>query len=495
MITVYLEGSEIVVKPSLPRGPWEPYYSAVSGMLYDSSTRTNRCRRAEVPLLQGVLRRLGEEGFSPSLSPGVLALLGEDETGLEPPQGPVTPYPFQREGIAFLASRKRAMLLDDMGLGKTLQALLSLPSGTPTLVVCPRVARGVWEAEAGKLRPDLEVVQLSPSSFRWPHPGELCIGTYETVPHEWALPTSPEGVTVIVDEAHNVRNTSSSRYKRVKSLLESAARAYLLTATPLENRPPDLWNLATLLGVEREAFGSRKHFYVLFARESATEWGVPLPGAAKALRCIGLRRTKAEVMGQIPQKVIQVVPVDIDLNSAEARDVDQAHDWLLATDHAMGFGFIMKARAILARRKIPAMLELVEDLEAVNEPALVFSCHKAPIEALETRPGWRTITGDTTPEARTQAQEDFQAGRLFGLGLTIGAGGTALTLTAAHHVVFVDREWNPGRNHQAEDRAVRIGQDKVVTIHRLVASHPLDRRVEDLIEEKTTSIEGSVEAM
>jgi SNF2 family DNA or RNA helicase len=391
------------------------------------------------------------------------------------------------------------MLLDDMGLGKTLQALLAAPPSSPVLVVCPRVARGVWEAEARKIRPDLKVTQLRPGGFRWPSPYELVIMTYETVPESWELPVPPRGAVLIVDEAHNVRNSSSSRYKRIKALREEVTvakgRAYLLTATPLENRPPDLWNLACLLGVEKEAFGTRKNFNALFAYQGSRSWGLPLPGAAEALRAVALRRVKSEVQSQIPGKVIQIVPVEIELSRDEQGLADLAETWLAADSRDLGFEHMMRARAMLAKKKIPAMLELVEDLEAVGEQTLVFSSHRTPVEALASRKGWAAITGETSAEERTRLGTEFQAGRLFGLALTTGAGGTALTLTAAAHVVFVEREWNPSRNLQAEDRAVRIGQDKLVTIHRLIAEGTLDERVEEIIEEKTLSISGSVEAM
>jgi SNF2 family DNA or RNA helicase len=497
VIDVYLEGSEVVFSPSKGFAAWEPYYAAVSGTLYDSATRTNRVARRDLGLVRGVVHKL-ETWFTVHLSSDVLGLLGQE---LQDPiyVSSVRPYPFQERGIEFLRSRVSAMLLDDMGLGKTMQALLAAPLGSPILVVCPKVARGVWAAEARKFRSDIKEIHTikAKGTFRWPGPRELVICTYEMLPESWRIQVPPNGVVLIIDEGHNVRTSGTDRHKRVAAIREEVTsrkgRAYLLTATPLENRPPDLWNLAVLMGLEREAFGSRANFRTMFAYEGARQWGTPLPEAAQALRQIAIRRVKADVQSEIPAKVIQTVPVEVTLSRGDTTVIDEAEKWLLDAGRHLGFDQIMAARALLAKAKIPALHELLDDLEAVGEPIVVFSCHLAPIESLSRRPGWGIITGATND--RQRIQDLFQAGKLLGIGGTIGAMGTALTLTAAQHVVFVDREWNPSRNNQAEDRAVRIGQKNVVTIHRMVAENSLDQLVEEIISSKTVSIEGSIDRM
>ena len=151
-------------------------------------------------------------------------------------------------------------------------------------------------------------------------------------------------------------------------------------------------------------------------------------------------------------------------------------------------------RELLSKAKIPALINLVEDFEEQNEPLIVFSWHRGPIDTLAQREGWATITGDTPSGQRQQIEEDFQNGRYKGIALTISAGGIALTLTHASQVVFVDRAFTPGLNEQAEDRALRIGQTRGVVITNLVADHFLDRRLDEIVTQKKLLIQASVEA-
>jgi hypothetical protein len=139
------------------------------------------------------------------------------------------------------------------------------------------------------------------------------------------------------------------------------------------------------------------------------------------------------------------------------------------------------------------MLEMIEQYEEGEEPLLVFSAHRAPIDVLKGRPGWRVITGDVSPEQRTEIENEFQAGRLKGIGATIQAGGVAITLTRGSHQIWVDRLWTPALNAQAEDRQIRIGQTRGVLIIHLVAEHALDRKVDGMLASKQRLISETVD--
>jgi hypothetical protein len=151
-------------------------------------------------------------------------------------------------------------------------------------------------------------------------------------------------------------------------------------------------------------------------------------------------------------------------------------------------------RAALAKSRVPAMLEYVEDCEEQDVPLIVFSAHLSPMDALVTRPGWAVISGATSPQRRQEIVEAFQAGRLKGVGVTIRAGGVGLTLTHAWKALFVDLDWVPGWNSQAEDRICRIGQkSNRVEVVRMVSKHPLDMHVVNLLSAKIALIEAAVE--
>lgn len=159
---------------------------------------------------------------------------------------------------------------------------------------------------------------------------------------------------------------------------------------------------------------------------------------------------------------------------------------------------VATARKLLAAAKVEAVMLALDDLEAAGEPALVFSAHVTPALEVGARPGWAVISGDVTGERRGKIRADFQAGRWSaqhnggsvaggdarGVSMTIRAASESLTLTRAATVLFVDRDWVPARNEQAEARAHRIGQTRPVMVLRFVADHPIDRRVASIIAAK-----------
>jgi SNF2 family DNA or RNA helicase len=335
-------------------------------------------------------------------------------------------------------------------------------------------------------------------SFMWPDNGEAIITNYDILPTEDhpELALVPAGCTLVIDEGHNAKNPKTSRYQRLELLISqvkgAGGRVFMLTATPLLNRPPELWTLLKLLDVHTEAYGTWGRFCRAFNKQGAS-WGTPTEEAAEGLARVCLRRTKAEVRKDIPPKMYESRLVEVKLTATEDAEVREAEEVLLREGPGVDFNKISKARAVLAKAKIPALNELVEAFEDAGEPVVVFSCHRAPIDQLANRGGWALITGDTPPEKRTAIEDAFQRGELKGIGATVRAGGVAITLTKAANTVFVDRDWTPALNMQAEDRLCRIGQTRTVNVIRLVAEDSLDQRVEEIISDKTVIIENSVE--
>jgi len=165
--------------------------------------------------------------------------------------------------------------------------------------------------------------------------------------------------------------------------------------------------------------------------------------------------------------------------------VQQDWDENYPADKLPPFEKLSAARAALATAKIPAALEWIKQYQENSEkPLVVFSAHRAPVETISELDGFESILGGTPTERRNELVDDFQAGRLKGLAITIKAGGEGLTLTAADHALFVDLEWNPAKNRQAEDRIHRIGQQDSASIVVLEANHEIDRRLCVLLQYK-----------
>lgn len=425
-------------------------------------------------------------------------------------------YDYQRSGIEWLATQDSAILADDMGLGKTVQALIAAPQGDPILVICPAIAKGVWMDEAAKWRPDLIPVVISGrGNFRWPIPGEMVIinydilpgkmvkgGKYETVKLSVGAP-EPDTV-VIADEAHKIKNPGAQRSKKVKALMKMArdngGKSWVLTATPIVGKPLELWSL--LGAIDRAPFSGKKEFVRMMDgvqdRWGGYQWGTDIdPEVPKRLEPVMLRRVKDEVLTDLPAKRVQDIPVE-GLTKSEMKQLDAIMDkWsaVLRKGDLPPFKEMSAARAMLAKSKIPSLLKIVEEYEEADEPLVVFSAYRAPIDMLGEREGWITITGSDDDKAKRRKAREFQDDpSIKGIALTIEAGGTAITLTRASNLIFNDLGWSPSDNAQARDRIHRIGQEYPVLIQRLVADHALDRRLAEILDTKATIIDRSVDA-
>ncbi len=383
-------------------------------------------------------------------------------------------------------------------------------------------------------------------------PTEMSLMYSTTGPVEFGVSGTPHkigdpapGTVLVADEAHSVKNSKAQRTNKFRELSQKVldvpnGRAWLATATPLMNRPQELWSVLQSAALGREAFGGWKGFTEAMGGSEGDygwEWGTPDPAkCAEALRRVSLRRERLDVLPELPVKTYETIIVEIDTKTKKLLDkldntigkrvpiaswerllrpkplagipltpevqaeLDEAKKVVSdALDHlgkkgGLSFEEFSQGRAALATAKIPALLELMDQFEEQEEPVVVFSAHLSPLHALAKREGWGLITGETPPEKRTALEDAFQAGKLKGLACSIKAGGVAITLTHSHYAVFVDKEPTPTLNEQGEDRVCRIGQDRGVIIISLVADHPLDQRIDELNSSKRVMIKASVSA-
>jgi hypothetical protein len=462
---------------------------------------------------------------------------------------------YQIEGVRFLTARRGAILADEMGTGKTAQILWALPETRGAVVVAPAGLLYNWRAEARRWRPDLRVTIATRETFQWPCAGALVLLSPEATPLSWASPTADEEAaaaqtSLVLDEAHWSKNRKAARTQRIQEIAKAAASVWAVTGTPLLNTPFDLWTLLSTVNGTRDVFGGWRGFTAAFggAQDAWGGWTFRAPGpeVAVKLRRIMIRRTKAEVLPHLPAKTRREVEID---PGAAAVELDAAHEESLSAlirrlrglvhdrdarshatarilaagvpeamaylsqnnihmseeaaavllgaeqvERATAFERISEIRAMLATAKIPVMLEMVESYEAAGTPLVVASAHRAPVDALAMRPGWAVITGDVSPQERQEIVTEFQAGRLYGVALTIAAGGVGLTLTKAADMLFVDRDWTPALNLQAEDRIHRIGQDRPVTYSYLTIDHPIERRIAALLGVKSALAAATLDA-
>jgi len=418
--------------------------------------------------------------------------------------------------------------------GKTVAALAALPAGAPVLVISPAIAKGVWKREAAAWQPSLVSSSLKGrGSFRWPAANEMVVVNYDILPvvtgdaGQALLAGCPSGVVLIIDEAHNCKSPKAQRTVKVRAIAEAvrahAGRTYALTATPLLNDPRELWSVLEVAGLTEECCGGD---FFRFCRmmggsleevrgasgrtvtnpktgKAIKEWkfGVASPAGVAALKRVMNRITKEVALPDLPPLTYQQIdcndlPADLRAECDEVWEKyeDDFDDLFEGKKKGIDFTEISALRAKLASAKLAHAEAIVAEYEEAGEPLVVFCCHRAPIEAIGKRPGWAIIEGGVSPEERSRIEDEFQAGRLKGVAATIRAGGVAITLTRASHCLFIDQDWTPALNDQARDRIRRIGTTKPVLVKILVAEHPLEQRVAQLLSAKRTIIGASVEA-
>jgi hypothetical protein len=520
----------IVVRPAVFLGgdKFQAYRTATAGARFDPARKAQVTVITKLPV---IVERLREAGFSLDIAPDVRASLGAltaqtsldigatvaraDAKDAELAARGRALYPFQKTGMAWLSSRHGALLADAMGTGKSCQTLMALPELAPVLVVCPAVAKGVWKREAGMWRPEYKVTLLSGrGSFRWPAKGEILVTNYDILgvrtdtDEQEVLDSCPKGLVLVGDEIHACKNSKALRTKAWRSLAVAAQKAggrvWGLSGTPLLNRGPELWAVLQSLGLVSECFGTWDKFVTMMGGYKGKYGYVwprtpPNPAAVGAvLKPVMLRRLRTEVLPDLPTKTYNTVQVDLSKKTAKLCDeawqlVNHAGKERSGPDEGLSIGEVSEARAALALAKIDTLLSMVEEFEETEEPIVVFSAHRAPIDELAKREGWKVITGDTPNAERSAIEASFQRGELKGVAGTVRAAGVAITLTRAHQLIFVDRDWTPALNEQAEDRVCRIGQDRGVIVTDLVADHALDYRLYEVLSRKRALIQTTVE--
>ena len=421
-------------------------------------------------------------------------------------------FSLQKSDCLWLCNKPKALLRSEMGTGKTPVSLVALPEQARAIVVCPSSLKGNWRKEAKAWRQDLTTVVLDgKESFRWPIAGEIVILNYEILPNVIPKDSLGTPVYLLADEAHYLKTAKAIRTKRFRKLSSVIRKCkgsvWLLTGTPLLNDPLELWTVLRAADIAEAAFNSWPNYVRLFHGYQnewrAWVWSKPNPIVRQLLRRISIRRTRKELMPELPDKIYRRLDTTIDestkmacsavLNQLQEVDADvetAIEKTIKFAKSAPGFQQLSEARRMLGIAKIPYAVSLMSTFEEAQEPVVVFAVHVDVVTAIGHRMGWKMIYGDIPPNDRQQIVDEFQEGKLKGLAITIDTGGTGFTLTRSHQVVFVELDWTPAMNVQAEDRLCRIGQTKGVIVSRIVSDHILDKHLHRVLTRKQSIIEG-----
>ena len=424
-------------------------------------------------------------------------------------------YPHQADGVVFLISKKRAILGDDMGLGKTRQAIVALETAAPggmILVVCPASLKLNWKREILMVDPAARVEVIGHDRQPVVDPRWVIVN-YDLLRNEGDRLHGVAWSGVVLDEAHFIKNASSRTTHCLKLLgVQGDAKApplgpnfvFLLTGTPMTNRPRDLYNLLRCVG--HPAARSFLSFTKRYCDAYRNDFGWVTTGASNLdelnllMKEIMLRRRKDEVL-DLPPKIRSWVPVDVSGSPAAPSAVESFLDWYQATDpdkpnDTQFLARLTKVRVALHKAKHKAVAERIRDVVASGEKVVVFTTFSDGVARHAKALGEAavTITGSQSAERRMEAVDRFQTDPDVRVAIcNIIAGGVGITLTAGTHVIFQDLDWVPANHAQAEDRCYRMGQTRQVTVEYFHAEGSLDAYIAKLLEAKMRLI-AAVEA-
>ncbi len=424
---------------------------------------------------------------------------------------------YQQEGFMWLSQLAAwgagACLADDMGLGKTIQALaliLSRAPDGPSLVIAPTSVCVNWIEECKRFAPTLNPIVYGGNKrqavIEASGPFDLVVSSYGMMQRASSFLEEKKWQVLVLDEAQAVKNAATKRARSVVNL--TADFKIALTGTPIENHLGELWSLFKF--INPGLLGSRESFNSRFAGPIEIDQDQTARNRLKRLvKPFILRRLKTQVLEELPSRTEIVLHVELsEAETALYESIRAEAMARLCANDAEGSQQQFQVLAELTRLRLaccnPALvapklnlsstkLELfmrtVDELIANNHKALVFSQFVKHLdlvrEALNSKGvRYQYLDGSTPAKKRAAIVKAFQAGEGDLFLISLKAGGTGLNLTAADYVIHLDPWWNPAVEDQASDRAHRIGQQRPVTIYRLVAKGTIEDKIVALHQHK-----------
>ena len=426
---------------------------------------------------------------------------------------------YQSEGFEWMSRLAHwgvgACLADQMGLGKTLQALaliISHATKGATLIIAPTSVCMNWISEAQKFAPTLNPVEFGSGDRQKTldalQPFDLFVCSYGLLQQDEVatMLAEVEWQTIVLDEAQAIKNMSTKRSQAAMKL--QGKFKLITTGTPIENHLGELWNLFRF--INPGLLGSWEQFNQNFAVPiEKNQDKAKRKQLKKLIQPFILRRTKTQVLSELPSRT--EITLHVNMSKEEMAFYEALRqkaitkladtDAQAGTKHLQVLAEIMKlrraccnSRLVMADSGLPSSKlelfgEVLTDLLENKHKALVFSQFVDHLHILrdyleQNQIPYQYLDGSTSAKQRKVSVDKFQGGEGDVFLISLKAGGTGLNLTAADYVLHMDPWWNPAVEDQASDRAHRIGQQRPVTIYRLVTKGTIEEKIVQLHHQK-----------
>ena len=423
-------------------------------------------------------------------------------------------YPFQKVAVAFAEmSNGRCLIGDEMGIGKTISAIgyaALHPEARPAVVVCPSNVKFNWKKELNKWLPN-ENVQVVGSGKDTVETTDFIIINYDLMAKQQDNLLSVAPQLLILDESHYIKNSGSKNkpVQRTVATLNVAhfvSKVIALSGTAISSRPKEFFNTLNLMRPDQ--FPSFWDFAQRYCDPYHDGFGWNFDGAShtkelnERTRDLCIRRLKSEVLPELPPKTRTFFPINLDKKARSPYDFaqeewDRKIDSYYLNGQSLPKGIMLNMlndlRHICGQIKVDYAADWIKQYrEQTGKPIVVFTHHRDVLKRLaEKFKNVRTISGDTPSKSRQEIVDDFQEGHIDVLICNTVAAKEGITLTKADTVVFLEREWTPTDEEQAEDRVYRIGQESQ-HVHAVYLScvGTIDEHFDRVVEEKRAVVKA-----
>lgn len=422
--------------------------------------------------------------------------------------------PYQMDGVAFAVGAGRAILADDMGLGKTIQGigvaeLLAQRVGiTRVLVICPASLKSQWRDEVQRFccrSVQLVVGSADERAVQYGNGTFFTICNYEQIPRDLDQIEQVDWDLIILDEGQRIKNWETKTSRVVRSL--KSRFALVLSGTPLENRLDDLYTVVQFVDDRRLGPGYRFfHRHRIVTDTGRVEGYRNLDELRRQLKPILLRRTRGDVMKQLPERTTETVRIrpteeqlqihDGSMNTVAQitskpylteMDLLRLQKALLICRMAANGTYLVNKQEPDFSTKLDRLNELIEDLAAQSDRKIVlFSEWRRMLDRIEpilkrVEMDFVRLDGQVPQKQRPAIVRRFQTDPDCRIIMLTNAGSTGLNLQSANTVINVDLPWNPAVLEQRIARAHRMGQKNPVHVYLLVTEDTIEEKLLDTL--------------